>query len=212
MSNSNLTSADYCHDPRGGYRQKDPTITQVYDAAYLEKYRLIDDKVRALSRKRLQVLGAFIPVGGRLLDYGCGTGRVVQEASLLGWNSWGYDLIPGEGRRIKYPLDQEWDVATFFDSLEHLRDPDETVATVDAQYVMVSVPWCHYPDNWEWFSTWRHYRVGEHVWYWNRESLDLLFQLLGYHPIMHSSFEDKFRPNPQQDEPNILSAIYERIR
>lgn len=208
-----LNYADYCWDHEGrGFRQRDLTVRQVYDSEYLRvRYADIDANVRALSRKRLQVLAAFVPVG-RVLDFGCGTGRFVQESAAAGWNAWGCDLVPGEGRRCDLGEAERmrWDVVTCFDSLEHCPDPDAVIRSLDASWVMVSVPWCHYPDDPAWFRRWKHRRPGEHLWHWNKTSLDGFFALLGYRPVMWSSFEDEYRPNADQKMPNILTAIYSR--
>ncbi len=208
-----LTFADY-HDPDGcGLRQRNLRVTQTYDRTYLaDRYQAIDDRVRVLADRRLKVLGAFVPAGGKLLDFGCGTGRLVQQAVEHGWSSWGCDLVPGDGRRV--PIGEaecrRWDVVTFFDSLEHLPDPAGQVRRLNPAWVMASVPNCAHPDDWEWLSRWRHLRPGEHLWHWGRDTLDRFFAQLGYRPVMHSSFEDEFRPNPTQPEPNILTAIYRR--
>lgn len=197
---------EYIHTP-AGTRQRDLAARTVYDPAYLgDRYRAIDDAVWLLSLRRLQVLRAF-HAPGRLLDYGCGTGRFVQLA-----DAHGFDLVDGPGRRVRegdlHP--GRWDTVTFFDSLEHLPDPAGVVRSLAPACVMVSVPWCHYPDRPEWFMPWKHRRPGEHLWHWNRHTLDRFFAELGYAPLMHSTFEDEFRPNPAQPEPNILSAVYRR--
>lgn len=206
--------ADY-HDPDGcGLRQRELIVTQVYDRAYLDaRYWAIDDRVQDLARRRAEILTAFCPDRGRLLDFGCGTGHVVRQARLLRWFAWGHDLTRysddftflGEWR-----IGGPWDVVTFFDSLEHLPDPAGVVRQLGAPAVMVSVPWCHYPDRPDWFMAWKHRRPGEHLWHWSRETLDRFFARLGYRAVMWSSFEDGWRANPEQAEPNILTAIYRR--
>lgn len=55
---------------------------------------------------------------------------------------------------------------------------------------------------------WKHRRPGEHLWHWSRDGLDFFMGRLGYRPLMHSNFEDEFRPYPEQSKPNILTAVY----
>lgn len=208
-----LAYADYRWDHAGrGFRQRDLTVRQVYDRAYVEeRYAAIDDAVWLLSARRLDVLEAFAPGRGRLLDFGCGSGRVVQQAVNRGWDAWGCDLAPGAGGRRLTAFEavrRKWDTVTFFDSLEHVANPDGLVRALSPRVVMVSVPWCHRPDDADWFMAWKHRRPGEHLWHWGRETLDQFFARLGYRPLMHSSFEDEFRPHPDQREPNILTAVY----
>jgi hypothetical protein len=203
--------ADYCWDPAGrGFRQRDLAVTAAYDRDYLDYYRPIDDKVRALAAARAMLLSACVPARGRLLDFGCGTNRVAEAARGLGWDAWGYDLAPGGGPRVADPFAGPWDAVTLFDVLEHLPGPDAVVRRLDAAYVLVSVPWCHRPHDPVWFMGWKHRKPGEHLWHWGRHSLDLFFHTLGYRPVLHGAPEDAWRPNPDQPEPNILTAAYAR--
>ena len=79
-----------------------------------------------------------------------------------------------------------------------------------ARFVMVSVPECHRPNDPAWFMSWKHRRPGEHLWHWSRAGLTAFMRQLGYRELMASNFEDEFRPNPEQELPNILTGIYRR--
>ena len=222
-----LTFADYVRCAHGT-RQADLTPRVKYDIAYLAaRYFAIDDRVRALSCRRLQVLEAFVDVEAltkkrygrqpRLLDYGAGTFRFAEAAGgTWRWNAYGYEPATPDHplqRKLRGKLDAEpWDVVTFFDSLEHLIDPAGTIRRLSPRWLMVSVPECHYPHVPQWFMTWKHRRPGEHLWHWNRRSLAVFMDCQGYQEVMASSFEDEFRKNPSQPEPNILTAIYRSRR
>lgn len=204
-----LTGLDYVLD-RGAIRQRDLTPRVTYDEQYVRsRYEGIDAQVRALSLRRLEVLEAFVPARGRLLDYGCGTGRFVEIARGRGWDARGYDLAGGtlDAAEALRPI---WDVVTFFDSMEHLPDPAGMLACLAAPVVMISVPWCHHPRdrNWEWFLAWKHRRPGEHLWHFSASGLDEFMGTLGYASLMHSCFEDDFRPRYDPGLPNVLTAIY----
>ncbi len=208
-----LGEGDYLHT-RIGTRQRELAVGQVYDAGYLRWYESIDDRVRALAAKRVGVLNAFAGSGGgrKLLDFGCGTGRVVDAAEAAGWRASGCD-VTGD-RAFLTPAQAVasggWHAVTFFDSLEHLPDPAGCVSALGAEWVMVSVPWCHRPEDWNWFGPWKHRKPGEHLWHWNAGTLGELFHGLGYRAVMANSFEDECRPNPTQAEPNILTALFRR--
>lgn len=207
-----LTYADYIHTPAGTH-QRDLTPTMVYDAEYItRRYAAIDANVRALSARRLQVLEAFVP-RGLLLDFGAGSFRFVEAAASREWPVLGWDIAPVDHhRRADCPFNRPggWDVVTMFDVLEHLADPAETIRQLDANTLMISVPECHYPDDPEWFMSWKHRRPGEHLWHWNRETLPVMMDQLGYRLRMHSNFEDDLRPHHDQIHPNILTAIFTR--
>lgn len=210
-----LTESDYLHTPTGT-RQRDLTVRATYDREYLvRRYAAIDDRVRALAARRIEVLNALAgpPANRTLLDYGCGTGRVVEAAELAGWNAAGCDVATARATPVLAPHEAarvRWHAVTFFDSLEHLPDPAATVDTLAPVWVMVSVPWCHHPERWEWFGRWKHRRPGEHLWHWGRETLAAFFAALGYREVMSGCVEDDFRPHPEQPEPNILTAVFRR--
>lgn len=204
-----LTYADYCWDGPS-FRQRELTVTARYDPAYLrERYSAIDRNVRLLSIKRLRVLEAFSS-RGRLLDFGCGTGRFVEAAKWHGWDASGCDVIDGPGRLPPEECaDRGWDVVTFFDSLEHLPDPAGTVKALGAEAVMVSVPNCAMPTNEEWFmNTYKHRRPGEHLYHFSQDGLIGFFRQLGYQCVMISCFEDSYRPRYDERFPNILTGIF----
>lgn len=209
-----LTYAEYVHD-RGAFRQADLTVKAVYDWHYLaERYIDIDDKVRELAQARLHVLEEYAPRGwtaegyvhGRLLDYGCGTGRLVEEARAAGWDAHGFDLVPPYDKMPPGP----WDVVTFYDSLEHVPDPAALIRDLHPEWIMLSVPNCLYPENQAWFMRYKHRRAGEHLWHWNRNGLRQFLFGLGYREMMTCYLEDQWRPPTNPAEPNILTAIYRR--
>lgn len=211
-----LKYADYVAEPDGiGFRQRDLSrVAAPQD--YQAYYQAIDHNVKVLSEARLRVLEAFVGNGdGRsLLDFGCGTGRFASAADDS-WDAYGYDLVQPVNKDVTFVTEAEafrsaWDVVTFFDSLEHLADPATTIRRLGASVVMVSVPWCHRPQDAEWFMAWKHRRPGVHLWHWNHNTLNRLFARCGYRLLMMSSFEDAYRPHPEQPEPNILSAIFQK--
>lgn len=225
---ADLTAADYLHAPEGT-RQRDPTPRVRYDRDYIEaRYAAIDDRVADLAWRRVAVLDVLTSPqdGAGVLDFGCGTGRVVEEFLARGWLGRGHDLAYS-GPDVDYgygwhrgmflpaagaldPAGRPWHAVTFFDSLEHLPDPAACVRSLAPEWVMVSVPWCHRPQDWDWFGPWKHRRPGEHLHHWNRETLVAFFAGLGYAEVMSGCLEDDWRPNPTQREPNILTALFRR--
>jgi SAM-dependent methyltransferase len=88
-------------------------------------------------------------LGGRVLDYGCGTGQMIAQGRERGLDIWGADTFEGyyaawadavpaqardrvrkiKGARADYP-DAHFDVVLSKQVLEHVRDPEATVADI----------------------------------------------------------------------------------
>lgn len=214
MSAADLTYADYVWQPDGsGFRQRDLT-PRAYDASYLDVYREREVNCQRLAALRLGVLEAFTGVRrSSLLDFGCGTNHFARLAARDGWAAYGHDVVNGdEGPRVTWDdaLALTWNVVTFFDSLEHLPHPAGTIQALRPETLMISLPECHYPDCEPWFMPWRHRRPHEHLWHWNRRSLDVFLSNLGYKLLALSTFEDTIRVPYHPVMNNTLTVIYQR--
>lgn len=207
---------DYDYDPRtGAVFSTDRSIRAVYDHAYVARYEKYPQA--ALSKIRAQLVNRWAPKATKVLDVGCGTGafleamREVQPHAELH----GYDVSP-------YPLPRfirragadwatgKWDVVTFFDSLEHF-DSLDCVVEMNAQTVVVSLPWYHPCLGWKWFNDWKHRRPGEHLWHFTPDTLSNLFYRAKMRAVFLGNPEDQVRL-PEQDArgPNILTMVFVR--
>jgi len=101
--------------------------------------------------------------------------------------------------------DKEWDVVTFFDSLEHFVD----LPKIHAKFVVVSVPWYDGMADEKWFAEWKHRRPGEHLWHFNSLSLSLVFQRMGMREVYCGNPEDEIRKG-DGTRPNILTMVFAR--
>ncbi len=88
-------------------------------------------------------------LGGRVLDYGCGIGQMIAQGRERGLDIWGADsskdiyaawadAVPAQARdrvrkikstRADYP-DAHFDVVLSNQVLEHVRDPESTIADI----------------------------------------------------------------------------------
>lgn len=108
-------------------------------------------------------------------DIGVGSGEFLREAVRRGTRAFGYDIAqwtPDPGVERVYRLqDVQAHTVTMFDSLEHIHDLS-FLATLKAERLVVTVPWCHANDmGIEWFRDWKHRKPDEHVWHFDLPAL-----------------------------------------
>lgn len=184
-----------------------PTITAKYDAAYVVKHHLYP--MVQSSYSRIGFVKAFCD-GGRLLDVGHGIGDFVRASLAAGFDAYGHDC---HGVDVGIPtvpdLSGQWDVVTFFDSLEHFADlgPARGLAS-RATWVIVACPFrpAWFPG--ERKRLYRHDRPGEHLHYFSERSLRTLFA--GHELIRSSDFEDAVRGR-RDGEQNIGTWVFRRV-
>ena len=207
----------YLTDPvTGVVGQRDLTVLVSYDTRYIsERYCNIDDKTEALSSIRAEKLLSVVKAPGFVLDYGCGAGHFTKKLSkLVDDPTWirGFDIayFPNDENRTFSPWGRKWDTVCFFDSLEHLQNPEWAIYALGAKNVMISVPWCHDAQNPEWFMPWKHRRYGEHLWHFGLRALIRFMARMEYDLVYHGSPEDDVRGRLPDGDSNILTAIFRR--
>lgn len=185
---------------RAEYNQK--YITERYDAY---------DTTTSMSWLRLGLVRSFVS-GGRLLDIGYGNGSFLKAAGKAKFEAHGYD-VHGLGDRYgvkEASLDEgKWDVVTLFDSIEHFDDLS-AIRTFDdrSPFIIVSTPYrpSFFPD----FLDWKHFRPGEHLHYFSKVSLSVLFP--SHELILVSDIEDAVRGSckiqGRDDFNNIMTCVF----
>lgn len=113
------------------------------DAA--QGYRNYSDMEKALRphfRRRLQRIRAYLPTGGRLLDFGCAAGYFLEVARDEGWKVSGVELSESmaeqarnrTGAPVATSLAQlpaePFDAITLWEVVEHLPRPVETISAL----------------------------------------------------------------------------------
>jgi hypothetical protein len=184
-----------------------------YNYAYSNIYNSYGEKSNYLSYLRLGILiGSLNHIPNSILDIGYGNGSFLKCLSNIVPNCYGYDIsdypIPERATKVNNIFDKYFDVICFFDSLEHF-DNINIIDKLNCDYIFISVPWCHYTSD-EWFLNWRHRRPNEHLWHFNNESLVNFFKENGFENIYLGNFEDTIRKNPNDTQPNILSAVFKK--
>lgn len=204
------------HPQTGALMSVDRTVRAVYDHAYVARYEQYPE--RWLSQIRAGLIAMHFPEllwsKKTVCDVGYGTGAFLRELHEERW--WlklhGFDVSP-------YPApdfvtvtpdwqEREWDLITFFDSLEHFADLD-WLDNLKAERAIVSVPWYHPEQGEAWFANWKHRRPGEHLWHFTPETLGRTMARAGLRSSIVSSCEDVVRVGPDS-LPNILTMCFRR--
>lgn len=184
-----------------------------YDSTYSGKYDKYGESSNYMSYLRLgALLGSIRETPRSIIDIGYGNGSFVKACNNIIPNCYCFDIsdypVPDGVTRVTNIYETHYDVVTFFDSLEHFDDIYE-IKKLQCNYVMISVPWCHYLSD-DWFSTWKHRRPDEHLWHFDKESLTNFFTELGYDRIYCSNIEDTIRKDPNIKVENILTCIFKK--
>lgn len=186
----------------------------VYDKSYVEqRYQPIPQLVQQISHLRLgYVMGSVTQRPQRILDVGFGTGDFLKTCAKLGMITSGCDLysdfLPENTAFVEHPTQGQYDVITFFDSLEHFETLD-WIRDLDTKWVVISLPWCHYPHDDMWFESWKHRKPDEHLHHFNHHSLQSWMASQGYRCENWCNVEDVIRM-PVDNLPNILTATFEK--
>ena len=188
--------------------QADLTPTVSYDAAY--QLGITHARHAEMSALRLRLLDG-LPQGALVCDFGCGPGHFVEAARAAGYQAFGIDCGPIRADLRPAPRQNQapWEALTLFDSLEHLPRLAEVVelaAGHQVRLVAVSTPAapCWFPLG----RRWRHYKPGEHLHYFNPDSLGRLFR--DYQACLLMGLEDVIRTPWAEHEPNVLTMVFRR--
>ena len=186
--------------------QSTPEVTAHYGQQYIHDRYDAYPTTEAMSYLRLGYLKSFCPKG-KLLDVGYGNGSFVKAALKAGFDAYGNDVHHADYgvREVELENHENWDVVTFFDSLEHF--PDFRVVrglARRAKWILVS-----FPCRPRWFPhkrDWKHYRPGEHLHYFTLCSLATLFYTHTLYTCV--DLEDTIRGRLSGGEQSIQTALF----
>jgi 2-polyprenyl-3-methyl-5-hydroxy-6-metoxy-1,4-benzoquinol methylase len=172
----------------------------IYDKSYDLKYKRYDRDVKSDKLSYLRFMNILEADSKYLniLDFGCGSGHFVKYTKELDRREpyssidvRGFDINPYSDYCDVTALLNGFNIVTFWDSLEHIKNPKKLIKGLKPEFLFISTPSTddHKGD----MLDFHHYYPGEHVHYFNEKSLKALLDKCGYDTICINYDESKIR-------------------
>lgn len=177
----------------------------IYDKSYYERYvkQAKSELGKKIYKARWELIKKYVDEG-KLLDYGCGPGAF-NAACPGGFELHGFDINPSCGFS-KIDHWERWNIVTFWDSLEHIPDFYRELKRLSPKWLFITCPNLEAVKGD--IKDWRHYRPGEHLFYFDKYSLEVILESLRYKIIDHNFDEGKLR-NPNNPD-WIMTVVAKR--
>jgi hypothetical protein len=160
MGYHNAPPIDYAGDYWAEYEKRD--ATEMGKALTRERWRMVQRHTNRLP-----------------VDIGIGAGAFVLESGGMGYdvNQTAIDWLKAIGRYCN-PYQSFPGCMTFWDALEHIPDPGAILSRVlRGGFVFVSLPVF---DGFDGILKSRHYKPGEHIWYWTHDGFLAYMEKQGF--------------------------------
>lgn len=167
---------------------------EIYDAAYYAKVHSYDPTIEAaVLRGRLAMLAEALPARASVVDWGAGNGAFVRAARAAGFDCRGYDVMASTVQELQAQgiytatVHPTTDALTLWDTLEHLEYPSNPLCFLRVgAMAFLSLPifekLADVPSS-------KHYRPGEHLYYWTRKGLLRWMAEYGFTMVRESDHE-----------------------
>lgn len=160
-----------------------------YDSDYFSHYRQLakTDIGLALNEARIGLVNKFTK--GIVIDVGVGGCNFVEGRNL----TLGYDINPHAVKYLKSrylygnPTEMSVEALTFWDSLEHIKDPTPLLALVQ-KFVFIS---CPIYDGMNHVLRSKHFKPGEHYWYWTPKGIENFMAAFGFELVEQNRMESE---------------------
>jgi len=173
---------------RGVAYLSDMTVTVNYDSEYFEKCKYDSSETsRRVNQSRVDLV-AFYVDSGAVLDIGIGSGQFIQSRL----NTYGSDINPEAIEWLKkHGLHrteiEKFRAFTMWDVIEHVEEPAAYLnRMVQGSYLFLSVPIF---ENLSEIRKSKHYRPGEHLYYFTHKGLVGWLLEYGFMFVEYSSAE-----------------------
>lgn len=188
---------------RGVAYQRNMSLGRVqYDQNYQEKVKAYEGSpiAKKVNEGRVSMLARHLPDWeedrrkrkAKVLDWGAGSGEFMRAAIASGYEMKGYDLNPvvqvaleqrGQAAGDPYPFD----AITMWDTIEHMDQPGSVLQCIKkGSHFFVSVPIF---EDLKKIRESKHYRPGEHLYYWTAEGFIGWMAIWGFRLLESSNHE-----------------------
>lgn len=162
-----------------------------YDQAYFDKCAGYEDEAIAvkINAGRVKFVNDYVGALAPVLDIGIGSGEFIKKRG----HTMGFDVNPvaldwlRKHDRLATDL-SAFGAYTFWDVIEHVPTPEDYLQHVKLHaFIFVSLP--IFEDDLSDIRSSKHYRPGEHLYYWTEFGLLKWFGWHGFRPLEGRSFE-----------------------
>lgn len=168
--------------------QADMRVTASYDNDYYNKCASYEGKeiAQKINAGRIEFVSRHHD--GEVLDVGVGSGEFIKNRA----DTYGYDINPAAREwleesglwRDDFSLFRAF---TFWDVIEHVPEPEGYFSQIEeGSYLFTSIPVF---EDLSRIRESRHYRPGEHLYYFTRTGFTGWMWLHGFASVDHSTFE-----------------------
>ena len=166
----------------------------LYDSAYFAKVAAYEDTDigRAVNAGRVAMLARNLPAAATVLDIGAGTGAFLRSAKAAGFRTSGWDVmeeaVAGLLAAGMYADDPYgFEAVTLWDTIEHMDQPECRLRSVrKGAHLFASLP--VFTDL-RTIRESKHYRPGEHLYYWTTDGFVEWMRLYGFSVLEVSEHE-----------------------
>ena len=181
-----------CDDHGVAYQGNMQAGAVAYDKAYLDKCSSYNETIaQNVNAGRVALIAKHLEAPATLLDVGAGDCAFLRSSSAAGYTVRGFDVIPDVRENLQaaglFADDVfHFDGVCMWDSIEHMEDPDRFLRQRPNTHLFVSIPIFKDLNR---IRESKHYRPGEHLYYWTGEGFVAFMELHGFRLLELSSHE-----------------------